>query len=78
MEVSNMIGRAVILLAMLLASIFAAAAQTPSPYAAQEQRAIKALSNAEMRDLAEGRAGFPSSAGRQNRRTSGRAARGPP
>jgi hypothetical protein len=47
--------RAIILLSVLVASIFGSAAQTPSPYAGQEQRAIKGLSEAEMRDLAEGR-----------------------
>ena len=39
----------------LLASTLASAAQAPSPYAGQEQRSIKALSETEMRDLAEGR-----------------------
>jgi hypothetical protein len=47
--------RTIILVSILLASIFGSAAQSPSPYAGQEQRAIKTLSNAEMRDLAEGR-----------------------
>src|ERR1700731_1837605 len=40
---------------LLLASPGAAMAQGPSPYAGQERRPIKALSETEMRDLAEGR-----------------------
>jgi Spy/CpxP family protein refolding chaperone len=40
---------------LLLALIIAASAQAPSPYAGQERRPIKALSETEMRDLAEGR-----------------------
>jgi Spy/CpxP family protein refolding chaperone len=47
--------RTITLLLVLLASIFASAAQTPAPYAGQEKRAIKALSETETRDLAEGR-----------------------
>jgi len=50
-----MVRRTIILLSMLLASIVGSAAQVPSPYAGQEQRALKALSEPEMRDLAEGR-----------------------
>jgi Spy/CpxP family protein refolding chaperone len=42
-------------LSLLLASILASAAQAPSPYSGQERRPIKALSETEMRDLAEGR-----------------------
>ena len=42
-------------LSLLLAAITAATAQPPSPYAGQERRSIKALSETEMRDLSEGR-----------------------
>jgi Spy/CpxP family protein refolding chaperone len=54
-EVSNMIRGAVILISMLLVSIVGAVAQSSSPYAGQEKRAVKALSEAELRDLTEGR-----------------------
>jgi hypothetical protein len=40
---------------MGFALVVGTAAQAPSPYAGQEQRPIKALSETEMRDLAEGR-----------------------
>ena len=40
---------------LLLASVVAATAQSPSPYAGQEQRPIKAVSETEMGDLAQGR-----------------------
>jgi len=50
-----MLRRTIIPFSILLASIFGSAAQAPSPYAGQEKRAIKALSEAEMRDLTEGR-----------------------
>jgi len=39
----------------ILASTVGSAAQTASPYAGQEQRSIKALSDQEIRDLREGR-----------------------
>jgi Spy/CpxP family protein refolding chaperone len=39
----------------LLASVVGSTAQAPSPLAGQERRSIKALSETEMRDLAEGR-----------------------
>ena len=42
-------------LAILAASAAGAASQTPSPYAGQEQRSIKALSEKEIGDLKEGR-----------------------
>jgi Spy/CpxP family protein refolding chaperone len=41
--------------AALIASAAASLAQTPSPYAGQEQRSIKALSDREISDLTEGR-----------------------
>jgi Spy/CpxP family protein refolding chaperone len=41
--------------AALMASVLVAAAQTTSPYAGQEQRQIKALSDDEIRDLMEGK-----------------------
>jgi len=40
---------------VIVASAAVAAAQTASPYAGQEQRSIKALSDQEMQDLREGR-----------------------
>jgi Spy/CpxP family protein refolding chaperone len=40
---------------VLLASVVGTTGQAPSPYAGQERRPIKALSEPEMRDLAEGR-----------------------
>jgi len=42
-------------LSLFLATVVAATAQAPSPYSGQERRPIKALSETEMRDLAEGR-----------------------
>ena len=45
----------VVSLAVLLLSCVASTAQTPPPYAGQEGRPIKALSETEVRDLAEGR-----------------------
>lgn len=45
----------VLSLSLLLAAVAAATAQAPSPYAGQEGRPIKALSETEMRDLAQGR-----------------------
>ena len=43
------------ILAITIAAIAAAAAQAPSPYAGQEQRSIKALSETEIGDLLEAR-----------------------
>lgn len=40
---------------VIAGTLTAAAAQTPSPYAGQQQRTIKALSDDEVRDLQEGR-----------------------
>jgi Spy/CpxP family protein refolding chaperone len=40
---------------MVFALVVGTAAQAPSPYAGQERRPIKALSQTEMRDLVEGR-----------------------
>ena len=40
---------------VILASVTASTAQTPSSYAGQEQRTIKALSDQEIRDLLEAR-----------------------
>src|SRR2546429_5560010 len=56
MEVSVMNRLAMCLsFAIFAASAAGAASQTPSPYAGQEQRAIKALSEQEIGDLKEGR-----------------------
>jgi Spy/CpxP family protein refolding chaperone len=45
----------VLSLSLLLAAVAAATEQAPSPYSGQERRPIKALSETEIRDLAEGR-----------------------
>ena len=51
-----MYGCAIVLsLSVLLASAVGSTAQTPSPYAGQERRSIKALSDTDIRDLTEAR-----------------------
>jgi hypothetical protein len=51
-----MYGYAIVLsLCIVFASTTRSEAQAPSPYAGQERRSIKALSDNEVRDLAEGR-----------------------